>query len=133
MILYFLIKNYNEVGEKIVTKVEIEDFKVEKYKKIYNKILEIIKSGNNNIENALTNIEDSEIQSGISEIMFSEYEINSVQKFTEDIINNYEKNKLNFRKNEILRKLDNTNLTKDEIASLEKELNNIIIELAKMR
>lgn len=133
MILYFLIKNYNEVGEKIISKVLIEDFKVEKYKKIYNKILEIINNGNTNIDNILTNVEDSDFQASLSEIIFSEYEINSVQKFTEDIINNYEKNKLNFRKLEILRKINDTSLTKDEIASLEKELNDIIIELAKMR
>ena len=133
MILYFLIKNYDEIGEKIVSKVSIEDFKVEKYKNIYKKILEIIKNGNNNIYNELVNIEDNEYQSGLSEIMFSEYEINSVQKFTEDIINNYEKNKLNFRKNEILKLMNDTSLTKDKIASLEIELNSIVRELAKMK
>ena len=132
MILYFLIKNYDEIGEKIISKVKIEDFKVEKYKKIYNNILEL-KNNGNNIYDELTNIEDEEFQSSISEILFSEYEISSVEKFTEDIINNYEKNKLNSRKNEILKLLNDTSLDKETMNILENELNEIIKELAKVK
>ncbi|MBR1817841.1 MAG: hypothetical protein IJ772_03225 [Bacilli bacterium] len=132
MILYFLIKNYEEVGEKIVSKVKIEDFKVEKYKNIYNKILEL-KNNGNNIYNGLTNIEEEEFQSSLGEVLFSEYELNSVEKFTEDIINNYEKNKLNSRKNEILKLLNDKSLKKEEVISLEEELNKIIMELAKVK
>lgn len=133
MILYFLIKNYDEIGEKIVSKVLVEDFKVEKYKNIYNKILEIIKNGNNNIYSVLTNIEDPDFQSDFSEIMFSDYEIKSAEKFTEDIINNYERSKLNFRKNEILKMVNSGTLTPDESSELMVELNKLLIELAKMK
>lgn len=132
MILYFLIKNDEEVGDKIISKVKLEDFKVEKYKNIYSKILELKEKGQN-IYTGLTNIEDEEFQSSLSEILFSEYEINSVEKFTEEIINNYEKNKLNSRKNEILKLLNDKTLDKDEILKLEEELNGIIIELAKVK
>ena len=132
MILYFLIKKYDEIGEKIISKIKIEDIKVEKYKNIYNKILEI-KNNGNNIYVGLMNVEDQEFQSSLSEILFSEYKINSVEKFTEDIINNYEKNKLNSRKNDILKLLNEKNLQKEEIISLENELNDIIKELAKVK
>lgn len=132
MILYFLIKNYDEIGEKIISKVKIEDFKVEKYKNIYNKILELKKNGNN-IYNGLMNIEDENFQATLSEILFSEYEINSVEKFTEDIINNYEKNKLNLRKDQILKLLSNKDIEKEKMISLENELNDIIKELAKVK
>lgn len=132
MILYFLIKNFEEIGEKIISKIKIEDFKVEKYKNIYNKILEL-KNNGNNIYNSLTNIEDEEFQASLGEILFSEYKINSVEKFAEDIINNYEKNKLNSRKSEILKLLNDNNLEKDEMISLENELNEIIIKLAKVK
>lgn len=133
MILYFLIKNYEEIGEKIVSKVLVEDFKVEKYKNIYNKILEIIKNGNTNIYNVLTNVEEAEFQATLSEIMFSEYEINSVEKFTEDIINNYEKNKMTQRKSEILQKISNNDISEEERVPLEEELKYIITNLAKMK
>lgn len=132
MILYFLIKNYDEIGEKIISKVKIEDFKVEKYKNIYNKILEL-KNNGNNIYSELTNIEDEKFQASLSEVLFSEYELNSVEKFTEEIINNYEKNKLNSRKDEILKLMSNKSLEKEEMISLEKELNDIIKELAKVK
>ena len=132
MILYFLIKNYDEVGEKIVSKVKSEDFRVEKYKIIYNKILEL-KNNGNNIYNELTNIEEEEFQACLGEVLFSEYEINSVEKFTEDIINNYEKNKLNSRKSEILKMLNDEKIEKEEMINLERELNDIIKELAKVK
>lgn len=133
MILYFLINNYEEIGEKIISKVVVEDIKVEKYKKIYNKILEFIQIGNTNIYSQLNNIEDEDIQSSLSEIMVSEYEVNSSKKFVEDIINNYDRNKLLARKDELLLEINNQNLAKEEMAKLEKELNSIIIELAKMK
>ena len=132
MILYFLIKNYDEIGEKLVSKVKIEDFRIEKYKKIYNKILEL-KNNGNNIYNGLTNTEDEEFQASLSEILFSEYEINSVEKFTEEIISNYDKNKLNARKDEILALLNDKNIDKEKMISLEEELNDIIKELAKAK
>lgn len=133
IILYFLIKDFDEIGEKIVKNISENDFKVEKYKKIYNKILEIINNGNNNIYNELLNIEDEEIQSTLGELMLSEYEISSVQKFTDEIINNYERNKLNNRKKEILNQIKVGNLSKEENLKLENELNDIITKLAKIR
>ena len=133
MILYFLINDYEEIGEKIVSKIIEEDIKVEKYKKIYNKILEFVQSGNTNIYSQLNNIEEEQIQSALSEIMVAEYEVSSNKKFIEDIINNYDRNKLLVRKEELLLKINDQNLAKDEMAKLEKELNSIIIELAKMK
>ncbi len=129
-----MIKNYDEIGDKIISKINIEDLKVEKYKKIYNKILEIVNNGNNtNIYKEVTNIEDEEFQSVLSEILFSEYEINSVEKFADEIINNYEKNKLNDRKLEILEEIKIENLDNDKKTKLENELNEIIIKLAKIK
>ena len=133
MILYFLIEKYDEIGDKIVSKILAEDFKVEKYKKIYNKILEIANNGNNSIYKELSNLEDEDFQSVLSEIMFSEYEISSVDKFVEEIINNYEKNKLISRKQEILKEIKNENISKEETSKLENELNEIITKLAKIR
>ena len=111
----------------------MDDFKVEKYKKIYNKILDIVNNGNNNVYKEITNIEDEEFQSILSEILFTEYEINSVDKFVDDIINNYEKNKLNLRKQEILKEIKIENLSEEEKLKLENELNEIITKLAKIK
>ena len=96
-------------------------------------LLPYLQSGNTSIYSQLNNIEDEEIQSALSEIMVSEYEVNSSKKFVEDIINNYDRNRLLARKEELLLEINNKNLAKEEIAKLERELSSIIIELAKMK
>ena len=49
------------------------------------------------------------------------------------MINSYNKERLNNRKMEILELLNNGNHTKEEEASLETELSNVINQLAKMK
>ena len=82
----------------------------------------------------ISNIEDTDIQSHVSEILVTDYEINSVSKCIEDVVNIYNKERLTNRKLEIIKLLENSSsISNDEIAKLEQELNNIIIELAKRK
>ena len=70
----------------------------------------------------------------LSGIMATDFEITEVTKCIDDIIINYEKEKLITRRNDIIKKLEDTDkLTQDEIASLEKELSDSIIKLARMK
>lgn len=134
MILYLLINNYDESFEKIKSVISENDFKVELNKKIFKTIMEIKDGNKDQILSAISNIEDQDIQAHISEIMVTDYEITSVEKCIEDIIIIYNKERLNNRKMDIIKQLDNAkNLSAEEIAKLEKELNNIIIELAKKK
>lgn len=134
MILYLLINNYDESFEKIKSVISENDFKVELNKKIFKTIMEIKDGNKEQILSAISNIEDQDIQAHISEIMVTDYEITSVEKCIEDIIIIYNKERLNNRKMDIIKQLDNAkNLSAEEIAKLEKELNNIIIELAKKK
>ena len=134
MILYLLINNYDEAFEKITKEITEEDFKVEINKKIFKAIVDAKDANKDNILSIVSNIEDQDLQAHISEIMVTDYEITSVEKCIEDIIIIYNKERLNNRKMEIIKKLDNTEkLTEEEIAKLETELNNIIIELAKKK
>ena len=66
-------------------------------------------------------------------LMADDYEITDVNKCIDDIINSYNKDRLINRRNEILQLIDNEKLTKEEIATLETELSNIIIKLAKIK
>ena len=134
MILYLLINNYDESFEKIKSVISENDFKVELNKKIFKTIMEIKDGNKEQILSAISNIEDQDIQAHIREIMVTDYEITSVEKCIEDIIIIYNKERLNNRKMDIIKQLDNAkNLSAEEIAKLEKELNNIIIELAKKK
>lgn len=131
MILHLLITNFNETFGKIKDNIGEEDFKLDINKKIFNKIMEI--EDKENLLHSLSNIEDEEMQNAISNIVVQDYEINSEEKCIEDIINNYLKERLNSKKVEIIKTIDNKDLSKEEISKLEEELSCIIIKLAKMK
>ena len=132
MIIYLLINHFRESYEPIVTNITLEDLKLDVNKKIFEKILESTAEESEKILQTIANIEDQEIQSHVSEILVTDYEINSVEKCIEDLINIYNKERLSNRKSEIIKALENSSsLTKEEIAKLEQTLSDIIIELAK--
>ena len=132
MLIYLLINYFRESYEPIVTNITLDDFKLDTNKKIFEKILESTAEESEKIVQTIANIEDTEIQSHVSEILVTDYEINSVEKCIEDVINIYNKERLSNKKTEIIMALENSSsLTKDEIAKLEQELSDIIIELAK--
>ena len=134
MILYLLINHFRESYEAIVTNITLDDFKLETNKFIFERILESPAEESEKILQTIANIEDAEIQSHVSEILVTDYEISSIEKCIEDVVNIYNKDRLANRKLEIVKELEHSsNLTKDEIAKLEQELSEIIIELAKRK
>ena len=133
MILYLLINYYDEAIIDITSNIVKEDFVYPINRKIFEIITEEKDNNKESILKVLTNLEDKEIQSQISEIMVSDYEINSIKKCIEDVIISYTRDRLNNRKNQILKELDDSNLDKEKAKSLENELSNIIIELAKIK
>ena len=134
MVIYLLINYFKESYESIVTNISPDDFKLEQNKFIFEKILNSTAEESEKIVQSLANIEDSEIQSHISEILVTDYEISSVDKCIEDVVNTYNKERLTNRKNEIVKQLENiSDSTSEKKSELENELNNIIIELAKRK
>lgn len=134
MIIYLLINYFQESYEPIVTNITLDDFKLEQNKFIFRKILESTAEESEKILQGIANIEDQEIQSHVSEILVTDYEITSIDKCIEDIVNTYNKERLANRKSEIVKKLeDSSSLTQNEISELEQELTNIIVELAKKK
>lgn len=134
MIIYLLINHFQESYEPIVTNITIEDFKLEENKTIFKKILESPAESSEKILQMISNIEDQNIQSHVSEILVTDYEISSVEKCIEDVVNIYTKERLSERKLEIIKALENSSsFSKEEIASLEQELSEIIVELAKKK
>ena len=65
--------------------------------------------------------------------MAYDFELTDIEKGIEDIENVYKKNALVKRRDEIINKLNDSTLAKDEALELGKELNNIIINLAKIK
>ena len=125
MIIYLLINYPQESFNKLKNKISYNDIKDERNKQIIKKLYEEIETGNsiNNV-NVLDLFQDEDIINFLSWVMAYDFEITEVDKAVEDILNNYEKDKLISVRNEIVQTLENTdNLTKEEIASLEQILN----------
>ena len=130
-IIAILLMGDLNIFEIIRQNINIEDFKDESNKKIAEKLYEEFSKGNSNI-NSIIDILDIEEQNHITAIMADDYEIEDVEKAIDDIMQSYEKEKLNNRKFEILELLE-ISLEQEEKRKLEKELNNIIIRLAKIK
>ena len=134
LIIYLLINYQNEVYDKFKDIIKPNLIKSIVNRQIIEKLYFQYKNGNINIDNIMNWFEDEQIVNYLSEIMTIDFEISNLEKSISDIINTYKRESLINRRNEILQNLDNTNLlTKEEVASLETELNNIIIELAKIK
>lgn len=133
MIIYLLINYPQESYSKLKSKISYENIKNERNRQIIKKLYEELEKGNS-INNVLDLFQDEEIINYITWVMAYDFEISEVDKCIEGILNNYEKDKLISMRNEIVQALENTdNLTKEEIASLEQSLNEIIIKLAKIK
>ena len=123
-------KTFNQIKNILLP----EDFKKEENKKIMQKLYEEFEKGNSNINNILEFFNDNEeIISILTGIMADDYEIKDDKKAIEDLINNYKKEKLTTRKKEIIDSLNDENINKEEASILEKELHDIIINLAQMK
>ena len=133
MVLAILITEGNKAYEKIKDVVTVDEFKYEVNREILKKLYDEFEKGNSNINNILDTLHDEEQLNQITKIMADDYNIQDIDKAIIDIINIYEKERTISERNQILNNLENTNLTKEERASLESQLNNIIIKLAKFK
>lgn len=133
MVLYLLINYPEKTKEIIKSNINIADLQIEENKIIFEKIMVSEENNSEKITQLIANIENEKIQEHISEIMVTDYEITSVQKCIEDVIFIYNKERLQNRKVQIIKELENPNLTKEQIADLEMELNDIIVKVAKIK
>ncbi len=130
-VIAILLTGDESIYQIIKQNIKIEDFKNEINKKIVQKLYEELEKGNSNINSIIDMLEEQE-QNHITEIMADDYEIDDMEKAIDDVMQSYEREKLNNRKLEILQSLygDIEASRKEE---LEKELSDIIIRLAKIK
>ena len=132
-IIALLINGDKSVYEQIKHRILPSDLKLEVNKRIVEKVYNEYKKKAdiaNNIIDLFT--EDQEAVNKLTEIMADEYQQQINKKTIDSIINIYEKEKLILQKSEVIQKLSET---KDDNIKriLEKELNDIIIKLTKIR
>ena len=121
-------ENFNIIEQNI----KEEDFKYELNKKIVKIIYEELKKENSNVNSIIDKIEDEEIQSHLTMIMAEDYGIIDEKKAIEDILKKYEKEKLENRRDELI-KLTSMEEDQNKKKKLGKELNDIILKLVKIK
>ncbi len=130
-ILSILLTGNLNLYKIIKQNLKKEDFKDEINNKIAKKLYEEFEKGNSNINSVLYDLSEEQ-QNRITEIMAQDYGIEDMEKAIDDILQGYQKDKLQDRKYEILEQMEETKDI-EEKRKLEKELNDIIINLAKIK
>lgn len=134
IVIYILINYPEESYVKLKDVITINEIKVEKDKEIIKKLYEQLEKGNINTKQIIDCFEDENIVNYLSGIMAGDFEILDINKCIDDLISIYTKEKLVTKRNKIIKQLEDTQgLTKEEIANLEKELNEVILKLAKIK
>ena len=134
LMIYLLVNYPVESYLPLKQTIAPEDFTEKRNQEIVRKLYEEIEKGNSNISTTLLDcFEDEETINYLSWIMAYDFEITELDKCIEDVINSYTKEKTIKRRNEIIKQLEDKNISREEVEGLEKELNDIIISLAKMK
>lgn len=131
MILSLLINPEINAYAQISAKIKPEDFKLEENRKIAKKLYEHFEKGDSN--NILDLLEEQPLIDHITSIMADDFEIVDNKKAIDDLLNLYEKEKLIEEKNEIVEKLKDSNISKEESMELEEKLSKLIIQIARIK
>lgn len=133
LLIYLLLQYPNQSYLKISNEISPNELKIEINKKILSKLYEELQKGNSNTNNATDWFSDEETINYLTGIMAYDFEITELNKCIDDILYTYRKEKMISERNEIINKLENNDLSTDEIANFEKRLSEIIVKLAKMK
>lgn len=132
MVIYVLI-NYPDVSFNAIKDIiTVDNIKNDINKTIIQKIYEQYSKGN--ITNVINLFENQDVVNYLSGIMADDFGIQDINKCIEDLINIYNKERLIDTRNSIIKKLEDTsNMTQEEIKTLEMNLNDVILKLAKVK
>lgn len=133
LIIYLLINYPSESYEIIRKNIDVSEFKSARNRTIVKKLYDELEKGNSNINNVIDWFEDEDTINYISWILAYDFEIMEVNKCISDLIKIYVKENIINQRNEILKQLENTNLSVEESNQLETMLNEIIIKLSKIK
>ena len=130
-IISILINN-PENYEKIKQNMSLEDFRYDLNKKIIESLYNELEKENSNINLVLDKLEDEEIKNHLTAIMAEDYGITDNIKAIEDILKKYEREKLEKRRDELI-KQSSIEQDQEKKIKLGEELNNVILKLVKIK
>ena len=132
-IIYMLITFPDQVFEQINSNVSSDDFKVEYNRDIFSKVVEKYRNGNFSTENVANLFEDVDEINYLSGIMMNEIEVEDVDLKIKEILLNAKKIHLTEKRDNILKKIEDDTTEKSDMEKYEKELNDVIVELSKLK
>ncbi len=112
--------------------MKIEDFQYDLNRKIVQALYQELEKKDSNVSLILDKLEEEEIQNHLTAIMAEDYGITDNQKAIEDIIKKYEKEKLEKRRDELIKE-SSIEPDPEKRRTLSKELNDIILKLVKIK
>ena len=133
-IIYLLLNDKNNTAyNKFKEKIKVQDIKSSINKKIIEKIYEAQENNNFDINILFGDGQEQDIINQVTKILAHDFGIENLEKGVQDILNIYEKENMQNRKEEILELLKQGNLGESETKELENELNSILLNLIKIK
>ena len=131
-IIISILINNPELYDDIKQNMKIEDFKYDVNIKIIKALYEELEKENSNVNSVLDKLQEDEVQSHLTAIMAEDYGITDTKKAIQDILKKYEREKLEKRRDELIRETS-IEQNKDIKKKLGEELNEIILRLVKIK
>ncbi len=131
-IIALLLSKNKSIQDKIFSNIKPEDINDTNTRKLYEFIINLSKSFDINKIDILSKLQDDELIKDFTDIMYIEISNVDKVKLLNDVLKNKNKEKLYLRRDEILKRL-NENITIDEEEVLKLELNQIIVQLSKLK
>lgn len=116
----------------IKQKISSEEFKFSLNRIIIDELYKELEKENYNISAILDHIENEQVQNHLTAIMAEDYGITDNKKALEDIFSKYEREKLEERRNNILKQIEEEQ-DSEKKKKLGQELNDVILKLVKIK
>lgn len=133
LIIKLLIMAQYKVYKELKDIIKPEDFKNEVNRTIIEKLYKKYEETNSDIEDFLILFEDEQVVNKLSSIMMENEENFDVDKCLQDVIKNFNKEKLITERNYIIQKLKDQNLSSEETLKLESELSKVLVKIAQSK
>ena len=131
-IIALLLSHDKKIQEKIFSELDAQDIEDQDVRDLYKFILDLKKDYDINKIDILSKLKDERLIKELTEIIYINTQNADNEKLLNDVLISKHKEKLFLRRDEILKRL-NDNISKDEKDILKLELNQIIIEISKLK
>lgn len=130
-IIALILSKDKKIQNEVFEKIAVDDIEDEATKKVYEFILALKETCDINKVDILSKVQEEELMKEITEIMYIDI-ANDKNKLWNDVLKNKKKQKLYTRREEIWERLSK-DITLDEKQILNFELNQIVLELSKLK